>query len=148
MVELQSVEIQLKHLGSPNYVIVLAVKIWDLYLHCFLKVLAPYLWKVPHSSHHPKNHLISPFSRSPLCLSSLAYTCRALKAASHAIAIHSDRSRLIVMRAVSVAVSLVWRDRSVTAALPDTSASRKAAAHVRIHLQTSSPWYETMCVPL
>lgn len=49
MVELQSVEIQLKHLGSPNYVIVLAVKIWDLYLHCFLKVLAPYLWKVPHS---------------------------------------------------------------------------------------------------
>lgn len=51
--------------------------------------------------------LFYPSSRSPLCLSSLAYTCRALKAASHAIAIHSDRSRLIVMRAVSVAVSLV-----------------------------------------
>lgn len=37
----------------------------------------------------------------------LGYTCRVLKAASHATAIYSDRSRLIVTRAVSVAVSQV-----------------------------------------
>lgn len=69
-----------------------------------------------------------------VCLCSRAHTCRAVRAVSRVTVTLLDQSLLTVTRAVSVAVSPASLDRSVTAALRDTSAFRRAAVHVSIDL--------------